>query len=76
MGLSRMNKKCRECNKVDRCSNKRMEALAYIGEWENLSNEIPVITEVNITIQPTINVKELTNEIVKSLNRERMRGRY
>lgn len=32
MGLSRLSKKCQECNHVDICQNKRMEALAHIKE--------------------------------------------
>lgn len=32
MELSRLSKKCQECNHVDICQNKRMEASAYIKE--------------------------------------------
>lgn len=32
MGLSRLAEKCRECPFVDKCDNKRMEALAYLPE--------------------------------------------
>lgn len=39
MGLSRLTKKCKECPFVDKCKNKRMEALAYIGEPEQMIAE-------------------------------------
>lgn len=32
MRLSRLSKKCRECEYADTCEHKRMEALAYISE--------------------------------------------
>ena len=75
MGLSRLSKKCRECNKVDRCSNKRMEGLAYIGEKEYIGQEAPIRTVVNITVEPSINMGEFTKELEKAIKREKMRGR-
>lgn len=32
MGLSRLAEKCRACPFMDKCKNKRMEALAYLPE--------------------------------------------
>ena len=32
MGLRRLSKKCQKCPFVDKCDNKRMEALGYLPE--------------------------------------------
>lgn len=32
MGLSRQTERCKKCPFVDKCENKRMEALAYLPE--------------------------------------------
>lgn len=68
MGLSRLSRKCRECNKVDRCSNKRMEALAYIGERESISNEAPVSVTINLVHQPTPNQEDIVKAVMESIN--------
>lgn len=67
MGLSRLSKKCRECNKVDRCSNKRMEAIAYIGERESISNEAPVSVTINLVHQPS-NQEDIVKAVMESIN--------
>ena len=38
MGLSKLKEKCKNCLFVDRCQNKRMEALAYMTESQVSEN--------------------------------------
>lgn len=38
MSLSKLSEKCKNCPFVDKCKNKRMEALAYIPELSIAAN--------------------------------------
>lgn len=38
MGLSKLSEECKDCPFVNRCKNKRMEALAYMTEPQVLAN--------------------------------------
>ena len=38
MGLSKLSEECKNCPFVNRCKNKRMEALAYMTETKVLAN--------------------------------------
>ena len=64
MGLSRMCKKCRECEYKYKCNNKRMEALAYLTPT------------INIEQKNTINIGERGdgiinhNDIAKAISQE------
>lgn len=40
MGLSKLSEKCKKCPFVDKCENKRMEALGYISESHVLANSV------------------------------------
>lgn len=40
MGLSKLSEKCKNCPLVDKCENKRMEALGYINESHVLANSV------------------------------------
>ena len=80
MGLSRLAAKCMECPFVDKCNNKRMEALAYC-EMPNLaysyaepivSSTTELILRETMTIMvdgsPTVVYKdEIEKQLYKSL---------
>ncbi|MEE1520210.1 MAG: hypothetical protein UGF91_09760 [Dialister invisus] len=38
MGLSKLSEECKNCPFVEKCKNKRMEALAYMTEPQVLAN--------------------------------------
>lgn len=38
MGLSKLSEECKNCPFVNRCKNKRMEALVYMTESQVLAN--------------------------------------
>lgn len=38
MGLSKLSEECKKCPFVEKCKNKRMEALAYMTEPQVLAN--------------------------------------
>ena len=40
MGLSKLSEECKNCPFVDKCKNKRMEALAYMTESQVLANVV------------------------------------
>lgn len=77
MGLSRLGKKCRECEYVDTCSHKRMEALAYIAEATDSTrastiaavlqphNYRDIKIDVNTTV--TIDLDEIKKKINESI---------
>ena len=80
MGLSRLAAKCMECPFVDKCDNKRMEALAYC-EMPNLSYSYaePIVSSTTELIlretmtimvdgSPTVVYKdEIEKQLYKSL---------
>ena len=80
MGLSRLAAKCMECPFVDKCDNKRMEALAYF-EMPNLaasyaepiaaSTTEPILRKTMTVIvdgSPTVVYKdEIEKQLYKSL---------
>lgn len=80
MGLSRLAAKCMECPFVDKCDNKRMEALAYC-EMSNLASSYaepiassttePILREtmtIMVDGSPTVIYKdEIEKQLHKSL---------
>lgn len=80
MGLSRLAAKCMECQFVDKCDNKRMEALGYL-EIPNLTSSYaepivasttePILREtmtVMVDGSPTVVYKdEIEEQLYKSL---------
>lgn len=80
MGLSRLAAKCMECPFVDKCNNKRMEALAYC-EMPNLAYSYaePIVSSMTEPIlrktmtvmvegSPTVVYKdEIEKQLYKSL---------
>lgn len=71
MGLSRLAAKCMECPFVDKCGNKRMEALAYC-EMSNLASTTEPILRETMTAMvdgsPTVVYKdEIEKQLYKSL---------
>ena len=67
MGLSRLAAKCMECPFVDKCDNKRMEAVGYL-EIPNLASTTEPILRETMTVMvdgsPTVVYKD---EIEKQL---------
>jgi len=59
MGLSRLIKVCKECPYKDTCQNKKMEALAYIGEELSMPNA----TEASLSITQPMMIKHNCRDI-------------
>lgn len=87
MGLSRLAKKCKECQFVGTCENKRMDALAYLddknmiaeaGEKAAMSAAAPILREtmkIHVDGQDVLVYKdEIERELYKHLGVGLMRG--
>ena len=83
MSLSRIAKQCRECPFVDKCENKRMEALGYIpgppysvdanqAMAENAA--MPVLRETITVIIDGKPVTQYKDEIEKELYKSLYKG--
>lgn len=78
MGLSRLSEKCRKCKYVDTCNNKRMEALAYLGEETKVAgidaagpiinlHDIKINTNMTAAIEKKV-IEKLTDNVNASFN--------